>query len=106
MHWTKNELIAYILLFAAHSDFNESNEERNAIISKVNMQTFQRIHDEFKSDNDYQCLEKIQKGLDHYNFTSKQIDTLLLEIKQMFQADHDYNILERNMMLFLKKILK
>lgn len=106
MDWTKNELIAYILLFAAHSDFNESNEERNTIISKVNMKTFQKIHDEFNEDNDYQCIEKIQKGLEHYNFTSKQIDALLLEIKQMFQADHDYNILERNMMLFLKKILK
>lgn len=106
MHWTKNELIAYILLFAAHSDFNESNEERNIIISKVDMNAFQRIHDEFTEDNDYQCIEKIQQGLEHYNFTSKQIDALLLEIKQMFQADQDYNILERNMMLFLKKILK
>lgn len=106
MHWTKNELIAYILLFAAYSDFQESNEERNIIISKVDMNTFQKIHDEFKEDNDYQCLQKIQEGLEYYNFTSKQIDILLLEIKQMFQADHDYNILERNMMLFLKKILK
>ena len=46
-HWTKKELVAYILLYTAHSNFEEDNKERNVIISKVDMQTFQKIHDEF-----------------------------------------------------------
>ena len=50
--WTRDELVAYILLFAAHSDFKEDNHERNVIISKVDMKTFQEIHDEFDKDND------------------------------------------------------
>jgi thiosulfate/3-mercaptopyruvate sulfurtransferase len=106
MKWSKNELIAYILLFAAHSDFKESNEEKNIIISKVDMNTFQKICSEFENDNDYQAIQKIENGLAHHNFSKAQIDDLLLEIKLLFNADHDYNILERNMMLFLKKILK
>lgn len=106
MKWSKNELIAYILLFAAHSDFKESNEEKNIIISKVDMKTFQKIYSEFEKDNDYQVIQKIEQGLEHHNFTASQIDDLLLEIKLILNADHEYNILERNMMLFLKKILK
>lgn len=106
MTWSKDELIAYILLFAAHSDFKESNEERNIIISKVDMQTFQKIHSEFEQDNDYQAIQKIEKGLEQHNFTVKQIDHLLLEIKLLLNADHEYGVLERNMMRFLKKILK
>ena len=106
MNWSKDELIAYILLFAAHSDFKESNEEKNIIISKVDMNTFQKIYSEFKADNDYQAIQKIEQGLEHHQFSSAQIDDLLLEIKLLLNADHDYNILERNMMLFLKKILK
>ena len=37
-NWTKDELVAYILLFAAHSDFKEDNHERNVIISKVDLE--------------------------------------------------------------------
>jgi len=106
MNWNKNELIAYILLFAANSDFKESNEEKNIIISKVDMNTFQKIYNEFEQDNDYQAIQKIEQGLEHHKFTAAQIDDLLLEIKLLLQADQEYNILERNMMLFLKKILK
>ena len=53
-HWSKEELVAYILLYTAHSNFEEANTEKNVIISKVDMQTFQRVHDEFDNDNDYQ----------------------------------------------------
>ena len=58
-NWTKDELIAYTLLYAAHSDLKENNHERNVIISKVDMQTFQKIHDEFSADNDFQSIQKI-----------------------------------------------
>ena len=57
--WTKDELVAYILLFAANADFKESAEERELIISKVDRQTFREIHEEFEADNDYQGLKKI-----------------------------------------------
>lgn len=106
MNWTRNELIAYILLFAANSDFKESNEEKNIIISKVDMETFQKIHSEFEQDNDYQALQKIQEGLEIHEFSSRQMNQLLIEIKLLLNSDQEYNILERNMMLFLKKILK
>ena len=55
--WTRDELVAYILLFAAHSDFKEDNHERNVIISKVDMDTFQEIHDEFDNDNDSSLIQ-------------------------------------------------
>ena len=48
-NWTKEELVAYILLYTAHSNFEEANTEKNVIISKVDMQTFQKIHDEFEA---------------------------------------------------------
>lgn len=105
VNWSKDELIAYILLFAAHSNFKESNHERNIIISKVDMATFQRIHDEFDQDNDYQSLQKIQEGLKQNNYTLEDIDQLLSDIKLLFHADGEFDILEQNMMLYLKRLL-
>lgn len=103
--WTKDELIAYLLLFAAHSDFKESNHERNVIISKVDMNTFQKIHDEFDNDNDYQSLQKIQKSLAYHKYSKREIKQLLSEIKGLFYADGDFDHLEHQMFVYLKRIL-
>ncbi len=106
MNWTKNELIAYILLYAANSDYDESNHERNIIISKVDMNTFQKIHDEFENDNDYQSIQKIIEGIKGHQYSDNDISELLADLKSLFFADGDYDILEQNMFLFLKKIIK
>jgi hypothetical protein len=103
--WSKEELIAYILLFAAHSNFEESNKERNVILSKVDMNTFQSIHDEFDNDNDYQSVQKIQEGLQRHDYSTSDLNELFADIKVMFYADGSYDILEQNMFLFLKKII-
>ena len=104
-HWTKDELVAYILLYASQSDLIESNKEKNIIISKVDMKTFQKIHDEFDKDNDYQSIQKIISGLEEHNYTKMDMDLLLADIKALFFADGDYDITEQSMYMFLKRIL-
>ncbi len=104
--WTRDELVAYILLFAAHSDYKEDNHERNVIISKVDMNTFQEIHDEFDKDNDYQGIQKIMTSLAQHNYEKDDIDILFGDIKALFFSDGDFDITERNMLRFLEKLLK
>ncbi|WP_426430309.1 hypothetical protein ACPX19_12330 [Winogradskyella sp. HB-48] len=104
--WTRDELVAYILLFAAHSDFKEDNHERNVIISKVDMKTFQEIHDEFDKDNDYQSIQKIITSLRQHNYDREDIDVLLEDIKTLFFSDDDFNINERNMLKSLERLFK
>jgi len=104
--WTRDELVAYILLFAAHSDYKEDNHERNVIISKVDMNTFQEIHDEFDNDNDYQGIQKIMTSLKQHDYDKDDIDLLFADIKALFFSDGDFDITERNMLRFLEKLLK
>lgn len=105
MSWTKDELIAYIMLYAANSDYQESNLERNTIISKVDMQTFSDIHKEFDADNDYQSLQKIKKGIEAHQYSKDDLNYLFNDIKALFYADGEFDILEKNMMHYLKRIL-
>ena len=105
-NWNKDELMAYILLYAAHSDFKENNHERNVIISKVDMQTFQKVHDEFSQDNDFQSIQKILASIETHKYSSEKIDEILADIKGLFFADSDFDIKEHSMLLFLKRILK
>ncbi len=104
-HWTKDELVAYILLYTAHSNLEESNQEKNIIISKVDMNTFQKVHDEFDADNDYQSLQKIIKGLKEHNYSQEDLTDLFTDIKSLFLSDGNYDAIEKNMYMYLKKIL-
>lgn len=104
--WTRDELVAYILLFAANSDFKEQEEERQMIISKVSLSTFREIHDEFKSDNDYQGIKKIMTSLKQHNYDKDDVDVLMEDIKVLFLSDGEYEITERNMLMCLKRLFK
>ncbi len=102
--WTKSELVAYIMLYASQSDMIVSNKERNVIISKVDMNTFQKIRNEFDDDNDYQSIQKIIAGLKKHNYTKMDIDLLLADIKVLFFADGKFNVSERSMYKMLTKL--
>ena len=103
--WSKNELVAYILLYASQSDMVVSNKERNVIISKVDMKTFDKIRKEFHQDNDYQSIQKIIAGLKDHNYTKMDIDLLLADIKMLFFADGSFDVTERTMYKLLNKLL-
>ncbi|MAB47579.1 MULTISPECIES: hypothetical protein [Winogradskyella] len=104
--WTRDELVAYILLFAANSDFKEDNKERNIIISKVDMKTFSEIHEEFDKDNDYQSIQKIMTSLRQHNYDRDDVEVLLADIKTLFFSDGKFNINERNMLKSLERLFK
>lgn len=104
-NWNKQELAAYTLLYAAHCNLDINNHEKNIIISKVDMNTFQHIYDEFQGDNDYQSIQKISKGLDKLNYSKSDLDLLFIDIKTLFLADGNYDVTEDNLFNYLKKIL-
>lgn len=104
--WTRDELVAYILLFAANSDFKENNKERNIILSKVDIYTFQEIHDEFNNDNDYQGIKKIMASLKQHQYEKDDVEVLLADIKTLFFSDGEFNIKERNMLTCLNRLFK
>lgn len=106
IHWTRDELVAYILLFAANSDFKEDKKERDIIISKVDMDTFQDIHDEFIDDNDYQGIKKIMASLEQHNYEKDDVEVLMEDIRVLFFADGEFDIKEKNMLKCLSRLFK
>ena len=104
-NWTKEELVAYILLFAANSDFTEDNDEKELILSKVDKSTYKSINKEFQKDNDFQSIQKILSGLKQHNYSKGDIDLLFADIKALFLADGNYDTIERNMFTNLKRLL-
>jgi len=74
------------------------------IISKVDMNTFQDIHDEFDNDNDYQGIQKIMTSLRQHSYEKDDVEILLADIKVLFFSDGEFNINERIMLKSLERL--
>ena len=104
-NWTEDELKAYLLIYCANADFTESKVEIDFIKSKILSSNFEKIHREFKKDNDYQSIQKIQSTIERFEYSSTKKDELLAEIKGIFLSDYKYDTLENNLMRGLRHII-
>ena len=105
-NWTREELKAYILLYCAHADFIETKEEIDYIKSKVSEADYQKIHNEFENDSDYESIQKIEYTIEKYNYTEAEIDSLFKRIKELFYLDGEYSAAEQSIFIGLKHLLK
>ena len=103
-NWTKDDFRTYLLIYCANADFTESTKELEFIKSKIDGSDFAKIHAEFDKDNDYQSIEKIQSAFKALNYDNA--DTLMQEVGEFFQADGEFDTLEQNLLLGLKRVLR
>lgn len=103
--WTKNEFLAYVLLYAAHCDYFEDSKELQFIFSKVDDVTFHKIHTEVVVDSEEKKLNKIQQYISDNKLTQIEKEAILRDIKQVFFADGTVDIFEKNLFAALKKII-
>lgn len=103
--WSKIEFEVYILLYCAQSNFIETKEERDYIISRVNESVFNRIHTEIVHDSDRESKRKIEEYLKENTYSVSQKDDLLRNIKNVFFADGTVDVAEKRVFLFLKNLL-
>lgn len=103
--WNQNEFLAFALLYAAHVDIEFSTEEEAKIKSLVDEDTYSKLYDQFIDMSDYKALEIIlsYKGL--YYPTAPRKAELLSQIKDLFKADGDYSVMERELFHFLEKLM-
>ena len=80
INWTRDEFKTYVLLYAAQSNYIETESESNYILSKVNESIFNRIHTEIVHDNDYQSMEKIKTYLAENKYTDIEKENLLKRV--------------------------
>lgn len=104
--WTKDELLAYILIYVSHLDLNESRKEKKYILSRVDKEVYQRVYEQFQKDSDYECIQNIIEGVKTHDYYRDDLADLFADIKLMAFADGNYAQMEQVAYMELKKILK
>jgi 3-mercaptopyruvate sulfurtransferase SseA len=104
--WTKDELLAYILIYVSHCDLNETWKEKAYILTRVDKAVYQRVYVQFEKDNDYQSIQHIVEAVETHDYYRNDLADLFADIKLMAFADGDYDVMEQEVYASLKKLLK
>lgn len=103
-NWSRSEFKAYVLLYCAQSNYIETEEERNYIISKVDEKLFNAIHIEIIHDTNQESIEKIRGYLEENNYSVSEKEHLLKDMKNVFFADGSVDKYEKNVFEVLWKL--
>ena len=106
LNWTKEEFKAFLLLFAAQTNFIETQEEIEYIESKFPNEIINRTRKEINKLNDYQKSEIIVNQIKSNEYVQSDLDEILLEIKELYKSDGVFDSLEQSMFTMLEKLLK
>lgn len=104
--WTKEEFKAYLLLYAANANYFESEAEKEKILLMVDENTYKRIHRELDHDNDYQSIQKILHNVEKFHYSKDDLDELISDINRVFDANGKHDLLEDELLMALKRLLK
>jgi hypothetical protein len=104
--WTKEEFKAYLLWYAANANYFESEEEKEKILLMVDENTYRRIHRELDHDNDYQSIQKILHNVEKFQYSKDDLDALIADINRVFDANGEHDLLEDELLMALKRLLK
>ena len=106
LNWTREEFKAFLLFFAAQTNFIETQEEIEYIESKFPNEIINRTRKEINKLNDYQKSEIIVNQIKSKEYVQIDLDEILLEIKELYQSDGVFDSLEQSMFSMLEKLLQ
>lgn len=104
-NWTREEFKAYLLSYAAKSNFFESEDEREFILASTSGDVYSKIHKELAKDNDYQSLQKILYNLEKFHYSKDEIHRLVEDVQRLFLSNGEIDLLENNFFHALKRLI-
>ena len=100
-----DEFKSFLLTYLAEADYEVSDEEKAIILKHVSVENYNHIKRSIDKLSDFECLDMIESHKNEYLPSHESRLELIAEMEQLYAADHKKSVLERNMILGLKKIL-
>lgn len=103
--WNKEELKVYLLLLCANADSVKTEDELILIKSKVNEETFDKMHREISSDSEEKALRKISENIALHEYSQRELAKLHMEMREVFFTDEKFCRMEQYLERILRNIL-
>ncbi|MEZ4909691.1 MAG: hypothetical protein R2774_02400 [Saprospiraceae bacterium] len=105
LYFNERELLAFLLIYIAHVDMVFSDEEKALIKERVGEACYNKMYDEYKTMSDYQAYELILSYKEVHFPTEEKKNDLLRNMQDLFESDHEFNIMEKELLHFLGRMM-
>lgn len=105
LDWTYEEFSAFAMLYAASIDAEIDPEEEALIQQRLDERSYQSIKAVFEECSDAECINTILDYQKKFMQDEAGRNKLLNDFKKVFEADHRYTAIEREMMHLFKRML-
>lgn len=105
LKYSYNEFLGLLLVYISHVDMDFSEEEKDVIKKMIGEKALEKVVVDFDNMSDFQAFQTILSYKGVYFPTTEQKEELLADMKKLFLADGDYNILEKETYHFLEKLM-
>jgi len=103
--WTYEEFLAFLLIYVAHVDMEFAEEEKAFIRRTVGNETFDLMLAKFEGMSDFQAYQTILEYKEFFFSDEASKSKLLENVRDLFDADADYNIMEKELFHFLERMM-
>ncbi|MBT8233330.1 MAG: hypothetical protein HKO66_14200 [Saprospiraceae bacterium] len=103
---TFQEFKTFILIYAAHIDYEYSENEISFILSCSHQDVYERMLELFKVKNDYSCMKLILSHRSDYFDTKEKQESLFNLLVELFKVDGDFSRIEKNFLPFFQKMIE
>ncbi len=105
LEWTYEEFSAFAMLYAAAIDSEIDPEEEALIRQRLDEDSYTRIKALFEEYSDADCIDIILGYQQKYMADEAGRERLLQDFRAVFEADHRYSVMEREMMRLFKRMI-
>lgn len=103
--WSYDHFLCLLLLYASYADLEYTADEKQHILSYVNLETLKEVEATFDKLGDYEQLELIINLKNRFVQSSEDKAQVLHVLRNHFKSDGDYSKLESSLYQFLEKLI-
>ena len=104
-YWTREEFMAFLLFHAANADMEYIDEEREMILNTIPEGKLPAIEKEYRRLTDFERIKVIQSYKAKYYPGAADKQEIIERVKKLCKADGEYDLMEKNMVMMLKRVL-
>ncbi|HNM25108.1 MAG TPA: hypothetical protein PKL15_06745 [Saprospiraceae bacterium] len=104
-NWSYEEFHAFVLLYAANTDGNVTEDEERLISPTLPAESYARVRELFFKSSDAEVLDIIVAFKNKYCGTPADKERILADMRAVFEAHHGFEQIEREMLHMFDKLM-
>jgi len=103
---SREEFEIFLLIYAAHVDYEFSQDEKDFILKRCDENVFNRMHLLFMDNSDYACMKLILRHKPIYYQNDEEKNYIFNLLKEIFEIDGDYSRIEKVFIQYFERIIE